>query len=564
MSEDPESHLAAQKEAKSSIDEPALNPSSDDTSDKQSFGAVGIKLTPSKNNLDAILKDMLGAEDQPVENDDVSNAQSDMSSLLPFGNVIPSDCEGSTIASGPLSLSGNDSSDLEAPDQRPNEVYIDPNATSTSYGSYFNRRRNCDQSLSSNESNSLSSILDSIGWTKRSQKVHHSRGLDKKKGMLHKFLASNTDSAHHEREASHRQKEVTRSSNRNAAGMVLFLLVCLSVLGKDEGNIVQDEAILAQAAVPDTPVETRTEGYTAGMGNSLINDGGIPKSDERPDHADKYYVNPQVYAPATLSVVADPSKKIDLTRETPLFWVVPKSGAKSVTNVLSTCHGLVLANEYGTAEHQSKEDLKVITKGKSKYVNVETYTWAGIESARRVGLVELKIADVITSPLFRESLELFDEMHPARAFTILRHPIDRAVGTFERLQRDRPGQNMTLLSYARSQHVENNYLVRYLSGKIEGQLSEENLFTAKETLKKFVIGLAGDLDNSVHRFERFFGYTGSAKCRQAMTKKKIVNRMKVKQGSEAWNLLLWQNKLDFELYKFAKELYRKQANDLHR
>ena len=102
MSEDPESHLAAQKEATSSIEEPALNPSSDDISNKQSSGAVGIKLTPSKNNLDAILKDMLGAEDQPVENDDVSNAQSDMSSLLPFGNVIPSDCEGSSIASGPL------------------------------------------------------------------------------------------------------------------------------------------------------------------------------------------------------------------------------------------------------------------------------------------------------------------------------------------------------------------------------------------------------------------------------------------------------------------------------
>jgi hypothetical protein len=561
MNEDrPASRLIAPKDD-GAQKQSALSSTSND-SEQSSLGVVGIKLTPSKNNLDAILQDMLEAEDQPIENDEASNAHSDMSSLLPFGNIIPSDCEGS-IATGPLDVSSTNSeknlSDPEFQGQRPNEVYIEPTAASTSYGNYFNRRRTCDQSLSSNESNSLSSILDSIGWTSRKQKVHHSRGLNKnRKGMLYKFLAANNDSTHHERETSHRQKAGARSSNRKVG--VLFILLCAIwyVLNNEARGDVKNEIILQD--IPEVQIDTRPEGYSAGMGSYLVGKSGTLKADERPYHADKYYEKPKVNVPTTLSFVANPSTKLDMKRETPLLWVVPKSGARLVSNVLSSCDALVIASDYG-AKHNIDIDLKVITNGDLKYVNVETFTPAGIAKARQVGLVASKMADVITTPLFRESLQLFDDTHNARAFVILRHPIDRAVSMYERLERDIPGKNMTLLSYARSPDVENNYLVRYLSGKIEGELDEENLSTAKEILKKFVVGLAEDLDKSMRRFERYFGFTGTEKCRGAITKTRATTR-KVKQGSEAWDLLLWQNKLDLELYKYAKELYARQETNL--
>ena len=194
-------------------------------------------------------------------------------------------------------------------------------------------------------------------------------------------------------------------------------------------------------------------------------------------------------------------------------------------------------------------------------MNVETFTPAGLTRATQLDLVASKMADVITTPLFRESLQLFDERHHARAFTLLRHPIDRAVSTFERLERQKPTKNMTLLSYARSRDVENNYLVRYLSGQIEGELDEENLYIAKEMLKRFVIGLAENLEESIGRFNQYFGFTGTGKCRKATIKNR-AKKKKVKQGSEAWSLLEWQNKFDLELYKFAEELYRRQGTSL--
>ena len=83
----------------------------------QPIAEGGIQLTPSKKDLDAILQDMLDAEDQPIENDESSNACSDMSSLLPFGNVIPSDCEES-ITTG-LDLSRTNSENILSAEGQP-------------------------------------------------------------------------------------------------------------------------------------------------------------------------------------------------------------------------------------------------------------------------------------------------------------------------------------------------------------------------------------------------------------------------------------------------------------
>ena len=536
----------------------------------QPIAEGGIQLTPSKKDLDAILQDMLDAEDQPIENDESSNACSDMSSLLPFGNVIPSDCEESITTGLDLSRTNSENTlSAEGQPYCPDEVYIEAKSTPTPYGSYFNRRRSSDQSISSNESNSLSSIFDSMGWSAQ-KKVHHSRGLDKnKKGMLYNFLASNKDSSHNDREGSHRRRDGNKASQWKAAilgvALVFFIKFLNDFTAKDESieSTIINENAFDQIGTP------KDEAYTAGFGE-MFAIPGIP-IDERPVHAIDHYdslpkdssgkIQSQIRLPKPLSVVSEPSLALNLNSETPLFWVVPKSGASLIMDAMSSCSAQVLAGEYGTAEHSADADLKFIYNGKLKYVNVETFTTAGIGRAKEVGLVKSRKADVIASPLFLESLQLFDDTYRARPFTLIRHPIYRAESMFEKHKKENPKLKENLSSYARSRYVENNYLVRYLSGDIEGDIDEKNLKVAKEVLKRFVIGIAEDLDKSMKRFQKYFGFPVNAKCDKGKLHKKL-GRQEVKEGSVAWNLLMHQNKFDMELYKYATELFERQGANL--
>jgi len=102
-------------------------------------------------------------------------------------------------------------------------------------------------------------------------------------------------------------------------------------------------------------------------------------------------------------------------------------------------------------------------------------------------------------------------------------------------------------------------LVRYLSGQVEGVVNEDNFKVAKEILKKFVIGLAENLDETLSRFEQYYSLTGEQGCRMQTLASRSEKDPKVKEGSLAWNLLQHQNKYDMKLYSYAQELYTKQG-----
>lgn len=553
----------------------------------------GIALSESKNDLDAILQSMLGKfefltlvctyfpvsfflcdteqDDDPVPIDESSHANSDMSSLLPFGNVIHSDCEESDMDDTEGEL-GDEENGLYPADQGSSsqtgnlgveEVIIDKGMNQ--YGVNHRRRVADTQTVSSEGSNSLSSILDSIGWSSRG-KSHHSRGLSKnqRKGFLYKFLSSNTDSAHHQKQSSRRNldDEMLARSRASILMVSLFLIffVLTNFVDVDDEN---EQQFHEHGTLPPE------RGYHAGMSHYLAAPG-IPKQDERPDHAVAYYeslpkdsrgriIKPEVRLPPQLDFVADPYDT-DKVHDTPLFWVIPRSGSSAVMGSFAECNSLVVAAEFGAGEDLTSTELKVVANGNIKYVNVETYTPAGIVRAKQKGLIPSKIAKLVATPLFLESLDLFDMNNHARAFTVLRHPIDRAASMFEKFQTENPemSKGMTIETYARSQYVENNYLVRYLSGKIEGEVSKEELIIAKEVLKKFVIGFYDDLNGAFYRFEHYFDFVSGKGCKDKF-QKKPYKKQQVKQGTEAWRLLQWQNALDIELYKYAKELYTKQG-----
>jgi hypothetical protein len=71
-----------------------------------------------------------------------------------------------------------------------------------------------------------------------------------------------------------------------------------------------------------------------------------------------------------------------------------------------------------------------------QYLNVDTTTDQGIRRAHDMGFHTVpRVAHVIISPLIRSATEwLFTDEHKASMFTLIRHPVDRAVSHFYYLQ----------------------------------------------------------------------------------------------------------------------------------
>lgn len=504
----------------------------------------------------------------------------------------------------------------------PNEVYISTIKTnkktptggklSAYMGGMSRRHKSSDASIggSSAGSNSLSSIFESIGYLKRNRPPHHSRGLTKKKekGFFYRLLTGNTTesiSFENEREEMlYRQREERMVNLR--ASILMVILVCVLIFVIELSSTLDDEN-------KKMMLRSRTKHGRSGNGNENINlnngedfdsnssrqqynpnvvaahlaKGGVPLKDEGPAVRDSMHYKKDVKTEnkseseipslKQLQFLSDVVTKDVNHEDNPLLWSIPQSGFGTIREILSTCLSYSIAGEFinfssvdSNKEKPIESKLQVITQDNHKLLNVDLSTIPGIERAKKMNLVQSKMSDVIITPLFLESLVLFDEKNKARAFTLIKDPIDRAISTYEYLKtvQDPTVKNMSLDAYARSSVIENNWMVRYLSGKIKGELTSEHLDIAKDILKKkFIVGLYENLDNSLSRFEAYYGiqYKNGKQlnCKNSlMDSKRSGDDAKVTSSLEkelATSLLEWQNKLDLELYQFAKELYSKQG-----
>lgn len=261
----------------------------------------------------------------------------------------------------------------------------------------------------------------------------------------------------------------------------------------------------------------------------------------------------------------------------PFLWYIPRSGGGMIKNVLSNCKDLVVASEVGgtTAKKASQEKLDVVEVGGHKYINVDTTTEIGIAKAKKLGLATSGLVNLVVSPRLQEAASLFGPNKRGRAFAFLRHPVERAVSMFYFLKKHNVAAvaSMELEDYCKSPHVENNWMVRMLSNKMTGEVGEDDLEMAKNLLKeKVIVGLLEQKDESMKRFEHHFGwrYTENPQRQSACRTRILVGdyrtnesaKSKIKEGSQAWSLLMWQNKLDMKLYKYAKALFLQQGTEL--
>jgi len=262
----------------------------------------------------------------------------------------------------------------------------------------------------------------------------------------------------------------------------------------------------------------------------------------------------------------------------PFFWQIPHVGSVFESVAVSCLHLIVASRYVGVIG--APQSIDYIQHKDKTYVSVDLTTKEGIDSAVSLGLPSSDLSyNSMVTPLLYHGAENLLGQSKGRLFTLLRHPIERAIMvyySFVSSTSDPELTNMNLEQYASSQYAEENWMVRRMTNnlQIEGKdVTEVDLLKAKEILRqKCIIGLYSKMDESISRFEKMFGW-GAVTENQANSGKichdKIISNIQqrdktmavgtiIEKGDNNYNLLLNKNKLDMDLYLYAVKLYAAQ------
>jgi len=246
--------------------------------------------------------------------------------------------------------------------------------------------------------------------------------------------------------------------------------------------------------------------------------------------------------------------KNDVADSNPFFFHVPRKGGQTVKDI-------------------------TIEIDNSRYINVDTSSKEGIERAAMMGFEQAQMAEMVTSSYFLNAAKyLFSADRQGRAFVMLRNPIDRAVSMYYHQKSNGAlDEKLKLEDYARGEGIENNWITRFLTNAMEGELKKSHLEHAKKILgQKFLIGFIDDAEESIYRLKKYNGWDISSEevdetkeyeqkmCIQQKIEEgnnKNTNPYEMpKKGSQAHALLSWQTQFDMKLYDFAKQLFEFQTN----
>lgn len=261
--------------------------------------------------------------------------------------------------------------------------------------------------------------------------------------------------------------------------------------------------------------------------------------------------------------------------DVPFFWYIPRTAATSLQTILTRCQNMVVAGTKGSENGVALEPALRIVEPfpHENFLNVDLRTPEGIERASRLGAIESQLVDVVfASRIFQVS----DIFHPpnnqGRCFTMMRHPVERAVSLFYYLRNaaaeksyDNGFKTMTIEEYANSDKAESDWMTRSLTQKLHvPAVKEEDVIEAKEFLRtKCLVGLTSKYDESKKRFERYFGWrTGDFQCEKVILEDLFEHSLKyqkVRQGSATYKALASRNRYDMMLYEYAMELFEKQG-----
>lgn len=157
----------------------------------------------------------------------------------------------------------------------------------------------------------------------------------------------------------------------------------------------------------------------------------------------------------------------------------------------------------------------------------------------------------------------------------MRHPVERAASEFFYLQDaswegtySPETKGWTIQQYAASEKAEHDWVTKQLLGTWQ-DLTEDDLEKAKYILEeKVLIGLIDRMEDSVDRFNRYFGWEESpdkVPCAGDMlghkngTGSNSHAHPKVLPDTPEWEALASINRYDIQLYDFAVALFEEQG-----
>lgn len=289
-----------------------------------------------------------------------------------------------------------------------------------------------------------------------------------------------------------------------------------------------------------------------------------------------------IRVPSQLANLADLNAPLDKNKEVPILWHIPRSGGSNFKQIASFCYDLTVASEVGpkvdpVAATQNILTVVVDADSGAKFLNVDTNSLDGLERAKKLHVASYPGLGLIATPyIYLASDALFNAVNRGRLIVMFRHPIDRAVSMYYYL-RDKTGINGaqigdTLELYAKSAAVENNWMTRFLTNKLGGELTPDDEATAKEVLRtKCLVGLLSRKAESMRRFKAYFDWKPldtsqeNLECEEkhlhwGWTGKNRHERIEV--GSDTWNLLKEQNSFDIRVYEYAVKLFELQGKTI--
>ena len=396
--------------------------------------------------------------------------------------------------------------------------------------------------------------FDVPGTSRRNGPIYHSEPLNYSRAGIGVVFRDADSSARALQELTLKKQE---RAERRRAGILLGLLIFMATTV---------HITTRSRSAPNVP----KGGPKGGDGGNKIEYGGRAVSADMDSERAAYANSTAPRRDSILDHFADSLSEYQGSY-TPFFFHVPRSGGQTVKDIVGLCLNKIQASEVGVRDgHGSETQLSTVEIDNVHYVNVDTTTKEGIERAAMMGFAGSQMAEMVTSSYFLNVARyLFSEERPGRAFIMMRHPVHRAISMYHyQKSTGEIAETVNLEEFARGNGIENNWMTRFLTNAMEGELKKSHLDQAKKILsKKFLVGFLDDAEESTTRLMKYMGWKydedeTKALMQQDCVSKRLVegsNRNPVeyelpKKGSQAHALISWQTQFDMKLYGTYKSI----------
>jgi len=176
------------------------------------------------------------------------------------------------------------------------------------------------------------------------------------------------------------------------------------------------------------------------------------------------------------------------------------------------------------------------------------------------------MVDYVQTPRVYDAADIFDRIgKKACAAALLREPLARVRSIFDYLKYadweptyTPEWKNITLDEYVAKGAYEENWMVRMLSNRFEGPLTNDDLEIAKEAISRMIVGFTDNIEAFLPRVHNYWGLTPLSASQNTKLRAFLdhpVNKDAHKRSAlsaQSEEILRYTLRFDIELYAYAK------------